>query len=306
MDPSTYNYVGLRYRILDLIVTTTIVRNLELRLLKNAIQAVLFVLPMLEFNIILGMDYLTLNGASIEFRQRHGVEVDPSKIKAVSEYSVPKSVTEIRSFLGLAGYYRLFIPCLSSTTLPLTALAKKNVKFIWGSSCQENFEKVNQALTSAPVLSMPSGQREYVLYTDASKLGLDAVLMQNDRRFELALYARTEAPNLGTTTVQLNLRDRIREGQYSEEKLRKWRLRDESKGRKLYSEEDGIVLYRDQLWVPNGDSLRDVVMKKAHNTSYSIHPGSTKMYKDLQTLYWWPSMKQYLAFCVRVFDMPAS
>ncbi|XP_073291032.1 uncharacterized protein [Primulina huaijiensis] len=112
------------------------------------------------------------------------------------------------------------------------------------------------------------------------------------QRFELAVYARREAHNLSTMSVRTTLRDKIREGQSSDELLQKWRLRDESKGRKLYSEEDRIVRFRDRVWVPIGDSLRDVVMKEAHNTSYSIHPGSTKMNKDLQTLYWWPGAKQ--------------
>ncbi|XP_073273315.1 uncharacterized protein [Primulina huaijiensis] len=110
-----------------------------------------------------------------------GVEVDPIKVEAVREWPVPKSVTEIRSFLGVAGYYRKFIHGFSSIAVPLTALAKKNVKFVWGSEFQENFEKLKFALISAPVLAMPSGRVEFVLYTDASKLGLGAVLMQHDR-----------------------------------------------------------------------------------------------------------------------------
>ncbi|XP_075524508.1 putative mitochondrial protein AtMg00860 [Primulina tabacum] len=109
---------------------------------------------------------------------KDGVEVDPSKVKVVKEWLVPKSVTEIRSLFGLAGYYRKFIQGFSYIVIPLTALMKKNAKFIWGSNCQESFEKLKRALTSAPLLSMPSGQGEYVLYTDASKLGLDEVLMK--------------------------------------------------------------------------------------------------------------------------------
>ncbi|XP_073067239.1 uncharacterized protein [Primulina eburnea] len=204
----------------------------------------------------------------------------------------------------------------------MTALTKKNAKFIWGSECQESFDKLKQALISAPVLSVPSGQGEDVLYTEAAKLGLGAILMQDDQfianasrqlkvhernypthdleltaapeiqRFELAVYARGEAPILATMTVQSNLRDRICEGQSTDEQLQKWRSRDEAKCRKLYSEVDGIVHYRDRLWVPSGDSLREFIMKEAHDTPYSIHPGITKMQKDLQLLYWCSDMKQ--------------
>ncbi|XP_073025202.1 uncharacterized mitochondrial protein AtMg00860-like [Primulina eburnea] len=109
------------------------------------------------------------------------VEVDPSKVEAVKEWPVPKTITEIRSFLGLAGYYRKFIKGFSSIAVPLTSLTKKNAKFVWGSECQDSFDMLKQALISAPVLSMPSEQGEYVLFIDASKIGLGAALMQNDR-----------------------------------------------------------------------------------------------------------------------------
>ncbi|XP_075489564.1 putative mitochondrial protein AtMg00860 [Primulina tabacum] len=108
---------------------------------------------------------------------RDGVEVDPSKVKAVKEWLVPKRVTKIHSFLELACYYRKFIQGFSSIVVPLIAFTKKNAKFIWGSEYQESFDKLKQALISVPILSMPLGQGEYVFYTDASKLGLGTVLM---------------------------------------------------------------------------------------------------------------------------------
>ncbi|XP_073035230.1 uncharacterized protein [Primulina eburnea] len=173
-------------------------------------------------------------------------------------------------------YYRKFIKGFSSIAVPMTALTKKNAKFVWGPECQESFDRLKQALTTAPVLAMPSGQGEFVVYTDASKL----------------VYARGEAPNLATLTVQPTLRDRIRAGQTSDEQLQKWRQIDETKGQRLYAVVDGIVRYRDRLWVPDSDSLRADILSEAHSTPYSIHPGSTEMYKDLQSLYWWPGMKR--------------
>ncbi|XP_075475608.1 uncharacterized protein LOC142507103 [Primulina tabacum] len=178
----------------------------------------------------------------------------------------------------------------------ITALTKKNAKFIWGLECQESFEKLKQALTSTTVLAMPSGQGEYVLYKDALKLGLGEILMQHDieeiQRFELAVYARGDAPNLSTLTVQSTLKDKIRAAQSSDEQLQNLRLRDESKGLKLYSVKDSVVRYCNGLWVPSGDSLGEDIMKKSHITPYSIHLGSTKMHKYLQTFYWWPGMKR--------------
>ncbi|XP_073121681.1 uncharacterized protein [Henckelia pumila] len=107
-----------------------------------------------------------------------GVEVDPSKVQAVKEWSVPRNASEIHSFLGLAGYYRKFIKGFSSIAVPLTALTKKNARIVWSSECQRSFDVLKEALTTAPILTMPSRQGDFVVYTDAYKLGLGAVLMQ--------------------------------------------------------------------------------------------------------------------------------
>ncbi|XP_073031285.1 uncharacterized protein [Primulina eburnea] len=90
--------------------------------------------------------------------------------------------------------------------------------------------------------------------------------------FELAIYARGDAPNLDTLTVQPTLRGRIRAGQTSDEQLQKWEQRDEAKGQKLYTVVDDIVRYRDCLWVPDSDSLRADILSEAHSTrNPSIH-----------------------------------
>ncbi|XP_073119653.1 uncharacterized protein [Henckelia pumila] len=112
---------------------------------------------------------------------KSGVEVDPSKVQAVKEWSIPRNSSEIRSFLGLAGYYRKFIKGFSSILVPLTALTKKNAKFIWKPECQKSFDVLKEALTTVLVLAMPQGEGDFVVYIDASKLGLGAVLMQQDR-----------------------------------------------------------------------------------------------------------------------------
>ncbi|XP_073067212.1 uncharacterized protein [Primulina eburnea] len=112
-------------------------------------------------------------------------------------------------------------------------------------------------------------------------LSLQGPLQSEIQWFELTVYARGEAPSLATLSVQSTLRDKIRDGQSTDEQLQKWRARDEAKSRNLYSVVDGLVRYRDRLWVHSDDSLRHLIMKEAHNTPYSIHPGSTKMYRDL-------------------------
>ncbi|XP_042423570.1 uncharacterized mitochondrial protein AtMg00860-like [Zingiber officinale] len=122
---------------------------------------------------------------------KDGVEADPAKVEAVK--AVPKNTTEIRSFLRLAGYYRKFIKGFSSIAVPLTALTKKNAKFTRGVDCQDSFERLKQALTTLPVLAMPSGQGEYVLYTDASKL---------KARFGSGSYAARSSHCICITTIK--------------------------------------------------------------------------------------------------------
>ncbi|XP_042400896.1 uncharacterized protein LOC121990913, partial [Zingiber officinale] len=110
-----------------------------------------------------------------------GISVDPQKIEAITSWEQPKSVQEIRSFLGLAGYYRRFVEGFSSIAMPLTRLTRKGVKFTWSEACETSFQELKRRLVSAPVLVLPSGDDGFVLYTDASLQGLGAVLMQHGR-----------------------------------------------------------------------------------------------------------------------------
>ena len=103
--------------------------------------------------------------------------MDPAKIKAVSKWPAPTNVMEIRSFLGLAGYYQRFIEEFSSLVASLTALTKKGKKYEWTENCEESFQELKRRLTSAPILTIPNGEKGFVIYSDASKIGLGAVLM---------------------------------------------------------------------------------------------------------------------------------
>ncbi|WVZ80274.1 hypothetical protein U9M48_027765, partial [Paspalum notatum var. saurae] len=110
-----------------------------------------------------------------------GVAVDPSKVKDVLNWKQPETVTEIRSFLGLAGYYRRFIKDFSKTAKPMTSLTKKNAKYLWSSNCEEAFQTLKKLLTSAPVLAQPDVTKPFDVYCDASGNGLGCVLMQEGR-----------------------------------------------------------------------------------------------------------------------------
>ncbi|KAK9049844.1 hypothetical protein SSX86_031187 [Deinandra increscens subsp. villosa] len=110
-----------------------------------------------------------------------GIKVDPAKVEAVTLWEAPKTPTEVRSFLGLAGYYRRFIQDFSKIALPLTKLTKKETKFVWGTEQEEAFRSLKQKLTQAPVLTLPEGNEDMVVYSDASQIGLGCVLMQRGK-----------------------------------------------------------------------------------------------------------------------------
>ncbi|GJY00670.1 putative reverse transcriptase domain-containing protein [Tanacetum coccineum] len=109
-----------------------------------------------------------------------GIHVDPAKIESVKDWASPKSPTEIRQFLGLAGYYRRFIEGFSKIAKPMTKLTQKKVKFVWGDKQEAAFQLLKQKLCSAPILALPEGSEDFIAYCDASKKGLGAVLMQRE------------------------------------------------------------------------------------------------------------------------------
>ncbi|GJU26812.1 putative reverse transcriptase domain-containing protein [Tanacetum coccineum] len=110
-----------------------------------------------------------------------GIHVDPAKIKAIKDWASPKTPTEIRQFLGLAGYYRRFIKGFSKIARPMTKLTQKSVKFEWGEKAEAAFQLLKQKLCSAPILALPKGSENFVVYCDASHKGLGAVLMQREK-----------------------------------------------------------------------------------------------------------------------------
>ena len=110
-----------------------------------------------------------------------GISVDPTKVQEVLEWKAPTTVTEVRSFLGLAGYYRRFIPDFSKIAKPMTRLLQKDEKFVWTPKCEEAFHTLWTLLTSAPVLAQPDIEKPFDVYCDACGTGLGCVLMQEGR-----------------------------------------------------------------------------------------------------------------------------
>ena len=137
-----------------------------------------------------------------------GLSTDPEKIRAVHEFPVPHDVKTLRSFLGLASYYRRFVPNFSAVARPLRTLTKKEVPFDWTESCQESFVRLKELLTTSPILVLPDFQRDFMLETDASGQGLGAILAQKQQDGlirPIAFASRTLQPherNYGITELE--------------------------------------------------------------------------------------------------------
>jgi hypothetical protein len=111
---------------------------------------------------------------------RDGLAMDPKKVADILEWKAPRDVRGIKSFIGIAGYYRCFIEGFSKIARPMTALLAKNVEFKWTPKCQVSFETLKK-LTTAPVLIVPEVHKPFSVYCDASYTGLGCVLMQEGR-----------------------------------------------------------------------------------------------------------------------------
>ncbi|GJS09691.1 putative reverse transcriptase domain-containing protein [Tanacetum coccineum] len=127
-----------------------------------------------------------------------------NKIEAVKNWKTPTTPSEIRSFLGLAGYYRWFIANFSKIAKPLTSLTQKNQKYVWGVEQEEAFQTLKNNLCDAPILTLPDGVEDFVVYCDASNQGLGCVLMQ---RGKVIAYAsrqlKTHEKNYTTHDLEL-------------------------------------------------------------------------------------------------------
>ncbi|GKD60849.1 hypothetical protein Tco_1298358, partial [Tanacetum coccineum] len=266
-----------------------------------------------------------------------GLKVDPAKIEVVMNWQAPKNVGEIRSFLGLAGYYRRFPKIASS----LTKLTKKNALFEWGEE-QEAFVTLRRKLCETPILVLSDGTENMVVYCDASYVGLGCVLMQ---RGKVIAYASRQlkkneenypSHDLEFAVVVSSLKiwrhylygvkfiiytDR-RSLQYFLEKKdtndgNEEVLKEENwEGERItsyipYLEEDnrGIKTRQGRIYIPFQSNVKELLLEEAHKSNYSIHPGATKMYLNLKRNYWWPGIKRdcvkYVEKCLTCLKVKA-
>ncbi|GJU28487.1 putative reverse transcriptase domain-containing protein [Tanacetum coccineum] len=192
---------------------------------------------------------------------RNGIHVDPSKVESVKNWKIPESSTEIRSFLGLAGYYRRFIKNFSKIAKPLTLLTQKNKTYVWGNEQDEAIRILKEKLCNAPVLALSDGPDDFVAYCDASKQSFGCVLMQQGKVIAYA-SRQLKKHEKNYTTHDLEL-------------------------------DNGEIYFFDRIWIPSVGDVRKLIMDEAHTSRYSVHPGANKMYYDLRDLYWWPEISEW-------------
>jgi len=124
---------------------------------------------------------VTYLGFELSYR---GIEASPDKVKAVQNFPIPRSVKDVRSFLGLASFYRRMVPHFVDIAKPLTQLTKKDKIWDWNQECQESFDRLRSKLSSISVLAFPDFKVPFILTTDASTVGLGAVLTQVQKGIE--------------------------------------------------------------------------------------------------------------------------
>ncbi|WRX10264.1 Reverse transcriptase/retrotransposon-derived protein [Theobroma cacao] len=205
-------------------------------------------------------------------------------------------------FLGLAGYYRRFVQGISLIAAPLICLTRKGVKFEWDDVCESRFQELKNRLTSAPVLTLSVNGKEFVVYSDASKLGLGCVLMQDEKVIAYASrQLKKHEKNYPTHDLELAAlvfalkiwRHYLYELLKSDDELKRevQKLRD-GETNEFRLGDDGILMLRNRVCVPKDDQLRRAILEEAHSSTYALHPESTKMYRTIKESYWWPGMKR--------------
>nr|GEX76913.1 putative reverse transcriptase domain-containing protein [Tanacetum cinerariifolium] len=221
----------------------------------------------------------------------------------------------------LVGYCRRFIEGFLKIAKSMTKLTQKEIKFDWGEKEENTFQLIKQKLCSALILALPEGSEDFVVYCDTSHKGLGAVLMQREKANvvadALSRKERVEPLRVRALvmTIGLDLPKEILEAHI--EALKPKNLENEDVGgmmkdipkEKLEPRADGTLCLNGRSWLPCYGDLRSVIMHESQKSKYSIHPGSDKMYQDMNKLYWWPNMKAdiatYVSKCLKCAKVKA-
>ncbi|GJW84200.1 putative reverse transcriptase domain-containing protein [Tanacetum coccineum] len=228
------------------------------------------------------------------------------------EFWIPKV-----QFLGhvIDSYYQRFIEGFSKIVKLMTKLTQKKVKFDWGDKAKIAFQLIKQKLCSAPIMALPEGSEDFIVYCDASIKGdYDCEIRYHLGKANVVVNAlsRKERELLQVRalvmTIGLDLPNQILEAQTEARKPENLKSEDvggmlienskdleKPRKEKLEPRMDGTLCFNNRSWLPCYGDLRTLVMHESHKSKYFVHPGSDKMYQDMKQLYWWPNIKADIA-----------
>ncbi|GJS46263.1 putative reverse transcriptase domain-containing protein [Tanacetum coccineum] len=258
-------------------------------------------------------------------KERFGVHVDPAKIEAIKSWAAPTTPTEVRQFLGLAGYYRRFIEALPEGTKDFVVYCDASLKG-YGAVLMQREKVIAYAFRQLKVHEENYTTRDLelgavvfalrlwrhylygtkcVVFTDHKSL--QYILNQKElnlrqrRWIKLLSYYDCEIQYYpGKANVVADaLSQKERDKPLREEAMKRENVKVENLERLIKPifefRPDGTRCFRNRVWLPLFGGLRDLIMHESHKSKYSIHPGLEKMYQDLKPLYWWPNMKADIA-----------
>ncbi|GJY82304.1 putative reverse transcriptase domain-containing protein [Tanacetum coccineum] len=217
-----------------------------------------------------------------------GIHVDPAKIESIKDWASPKTPTEIQQFLGLASYYRRFIERFSKISKPLTTLTQKESHLRNGDKQEATFSKyIKEKVGTAPILALPQGAEDLIVYCNASHKGLASyecktdkeMLMHHDSmKIHEEKFILLMIGNLVQWCCSKELENKLLTEAQKPENLKNedvcGMIRKDIRKEKLESRADGTLCLNGESWLPCYGDLRMVIMHESHKSKYSIHPGS--------------------------------